>query len=94
MDGCLNSSTSQTSEESWETGSNAKKRKRVGKINRGRCTKSKKSKVSSDAPAAETTQSKVTCVSGKQKIFTKKASKFKKKLHSCATWTNSLLRKG
>ncbi|XP_071969852.1 DNA-binding death effector domain-containing protein 2 [Engystomops pustulosus] len=61
MDGCLNSSTSQTSEESWETGSNAKKRKRVGKINRGRCTKSKKSKVSNDTPAAETTQSKVTC---------------------------------
>lgn len=61
MDGCLDSTSSQTSEESWETGSNAKKRKRVGKINRGRCTKPKKSKVSSATPPAETTQSKVTC---------------------------------
>ncbi|CAJ0938828.1 unnamed protein product [Ranitomeya imitator] len=62
MDGCLNSTTSQTREESWETGSNAKKRKRVGKINRRRCTNQNKSKVSSSAPpAAETTQSKVTC---------------------------------
>lgn len=62
VDGCLDSTSSPTSEENWETGSNAKKRKRVGKINRGRCTKPKKSKVSSATPPAETTQSKVTCV--------------------------------
>lgn len=61
VDGCLDSTSSPTSEENWETGSNAKKRKRVGKINRGRCTKPKKSKVSSATPPAETTQSKVTC---------------------------------
>ncbi|XP_075696414.1 DNA-binding death effector domain-containing protein 2 [Rhinoderma darwinii] len=61
MDGCLNSTSPQASEESWETGSNVKKRKRVGKINRGRCKKSKQSKVSSATPQAETTQCKVTC---------------------------------
>ncbi|XP_040275736.1 DNA-binding death effector domain-containing protein 2 [Bufo bufo] len=61
MDGCLNSTTSQTSEESWETGSNSTKRKRGGKKNRGHCTKSKKSKVSSATPPAEAAQSKVTC---------------------------------
>ncbi|XP_077116044.1 DNA-binding death effector domain-containing protein 2 [Ranitomeya variabilis] len=61
MDGCLNS-TSQTREESWETGSNAKKRKRARKINRRRCTNQNKSKASSSSPpSAETTQSKVTC---------------------------------
>ncbi|XP_073511981.1 DNA-binding death effector domain-containing protein 2 [Phyllobates terribilis] len=62
MDGCLNSTTSQTGEDSLETGgSNAKKRKRRGKINRGRCTKPNKSNVRSATPSAETTQSKVTC---------------------------------
>ncbi|KAM4014745.1 DNA-binding death effector domain-containing protein 2 [Anomaloglossus baeobatrachus] len=61
MDGCLNSTTSQTRDECWENGSNAKKRKRVGKINRGRCTKPNKGKVSSATPSAETAQTKVTC---------------------------------
>ncbi|KAG9472301.1 hypothetical protein GDO78_020340 [Eleutherodactylus coqui] len=61
MDDCLNS-TSQTSEDSWETGSSAKKRRSAGKKNRSRCTKPKKNKVSDVIPPAEIRQSKVTCV--------------------------------
>ncbi|CAI9585157.1 unnamed protein product [Staurois parvus] len=61
VNGCLNPTTSQSSEENWETGSIAKKRKRSGNVRRGRCQKPKKSKVSSTPEQAEPTQNKVTC---------------------------------
>nr|DBA15886.1 TPA: hypothetical protein GDO54_003341 [Pyxicephalus adspersus] len=61
VDGCLNSTTSQSNEENWETGSTAKKRKRSGNVKRGRCPKPKKSKVSTTSQQPEPTQNKVTC---------------------------------
>ncbi|XP_063798426.1 DNA-binding death effector domain-containing protein 2 [Pseudophryne corroboree] len=60
MDGCLNTTPSQATEEIWETGSNGNKRKRVGNV-KGRCPRPKKNKVSNVPPQAETAQTKVTC---------------------------------
>ncbi|KAM5131853.1 DNA-binding death effector domain-containing protein 2 isoform 1-T3 [Mantella aurantiaca] len=61
MDGCLNPTTSQSREENWETGSTSTKRKRPGNVRRGRCQKTKKSKVSSAPEQPEPIQNKVTC---------------------------------
>ncbi|XP_068097588.1 DNA-binding death effector domain-containing protein 2 [Hyperolius riggenbachi] len=61
MDGCLSTTASQSSAENWETGSSGKKRKRSGNARRGRCTKPKKSKVSSAPPQPESAPTKVTC---------------------------------
>lgn len=69
MDECLNPTASQSSEENWETGSTAKKRKRSANVKRGRCQKPKKSKVSSAPEQAEPTQNKVTCGECAQKLL-------------------------
>ncbi|XP_075046460.1 DNA-binding death effector domain-containing protein 2 [Mixophyes fleayi] len=61
MDECLNPAPSQTNEENWETGSSGNKRKRVGNVKRGRCSRPKKNKVSSVSQPVETAQTKVTC---------------------------------
>lgn len=70
VDGCLNPATPQSSEENWETDSTSKKRKRSENVRRGRCQKTKKSKVSS-APEqqSEPTQNKVTCGEYNRKLL-------------------------
>ncbi|KAE8593579.1 hypothetical protein XENTR_v10019202 [Xenopus tropicalis] len=61
MDKCLNPTPSGTSEENWETGSNASKRKRSGTQKRGRCPKPKRNKASNTPSQNPINQSKVTC---------------------------------
>ncbi|XP_053546945.1 DNA-binding death effector domain-containing protein 2 [Bombina bombina] len=61
MDGCLNTTPSETREENWETGSNSNKRKRGGTKKRSLCPKPKRSKVSSTPQQAQAGLNKVTC---------------------------------